>query len=173
MNKKTISAICLVVSLAGCSNITSDNMINLNATKARTSSSLYQNINIKSLKGGLEGCPIHNTSIANDEFKFALEKSLENAHYLSANSGRYDLNVTIDQMEPQADGLFKTIVPTRIKYMLVDQKGPVIFEQYVDESYTATTTDTYLGSERGYVAMIQSVRKNIGSFIEKLSQLNT
>lgn len=135
---------------------------------------LANNIRVDSVSGGEETNPLWTSEIGSDEFRKALEQSLESAGLLNAlrTGGRYALSAVLQEVKQPLFG-FDTTVETRVRYRLVEAAtGTLILDEEISESYTAKFSDQPFGVERLRLANEGSAKRNISRIVDRLLSLN-
>jgi len=166
--KKSI-LLLLVLSLSGCAfPATKDGMVLTNYTAPKQTG---EKIFVKESTGGSITLPFWRSEIPNDNFTEAVKESLLNSKVFSALSSNWGdawgLEIEISDVK-QPLSLFDCTVITNVKYVLYS-KGVKVLETSIQESGTATPSDTIIGVQRQRIANEFSARANIKKFIEVLS----
>lgn len=126
------------------------------------------NISIVDIAGGKETNPLLLSKVSNEAFAKALEVSLENNGYLSAD-GKYGLDAELLGLEQPVFG-FDFTVDSIVNYNLTTKKGnSVVFKDTIKSKGTATVGDSLLGVERLKMANEKSVQNNIKDFLKTLA----
>jgi len=146
------------------------------ATKETDISPLRDNIKVNDVSGGKKTRPIFSYSkIGNDEFRGALEISLNSAGLLerTKGEGRYSLDAHLLSVDQPIFGGFSMTVTTNVMYVLEDKEsGNELFREVITAEYTAKTSDHVIGAVRLQIANEGAARKNISKLINKLVQLS-
>ena len=110
------------------------------------------------------------TAITSEAFASALEDSLK-SQGLFFEDGNYLLEVNVFEIDSPSLGLTYKVT-THAQYTLTStNNGEVIFDETVVASHTATMEDSLVATDRLTIANEGSAQKNIGGFLEKLSEL--
>jgi len=160
--------------LSGCaSNAGIDQMAYDGATtKTMKMASLKNNISVSNVNGGSETNPLLASQINNENFKSALEKSLQHADlYHNLNGEKYQLNASLVKLDRPFIGLDLT-VNCKVHYTLRDLKlKKTIYDKDISSSYTATFSDAALAITRLKMANEGAAKANIKKLIEDLYHL--
>jgi len=172
------TSLVLIVGLAGCASPARvDSMVahRSNAVANQpVATDLVNNIRVASVLGGENTNPLWTSQISSNDFKQALEKSLDNAGLLNAlrTGGDYELSVTLVGVDQPLIGINMTVKST-VHYRLVRiSSRETLMDEEIARSYTAKFGDHLLGVERLRLANEGSARVNISTLIEKLFALN-
>ncbi len=146
-----------------------ENMAVQHAEHTQFNSQFENSINVLKVEGGKETNPLWIPHINDEEFKKALIKSLRN-HKLFSEDAAYKLNVEILKVEQPSFGLDLTVT-IATKYTLIDAKEHhIIFDRIITTPYTAKLHDAFLAVYRLQLANEGAAKKNIQSFLDKLSK---
>lgn len=112
------------------------------------------------------------SQVSNDALREALERSLQQAGYLSPRPDAASIMLkvgVVDVENPHQTSLTIKVV-TIIRYRLADKGGgKPLFDELITASYTRTLSDDLVGMKRLQHADECAVRNNIGAFLAKLS----
>jgi hypothetical protein len=176
MNKLFFPCILIAATLNGCASPARiDQMTarqvpfgNIEAAKP-----LKNEISVNNVNGGESTNPLWISNIGTNDFKQALEKSLDNSTLLAKNEskGKYSLNANLISIEKPLFGLDMTVTAT-IEYTLEEvSTNKVIFSKTIITPFTATVSDAFMGVERLKIANEGAARKNIEGLINDLLEL--
>lgn len=128
-----------------------------------------QGITVNEVKGGHTVNPLLLSEISNQNFKEALEKSLQKAGlYQNTKPGAYSLTATILRFERPMIGLdFKSSLMVNYKIYENSTKKPV-FDKTIKSAYVAKMSDSFVGSIRLKMANEGAARENIKQLINSL-----
>lgn len=159
----------VVVVLVGCATPASQTAMSLNHSDivAKPSEKLKGQVYVRSVKGGRETNPAWISQVDTQSFKGALERSLNSVGYGSDSaSAKYTVDAEIQDIKQPAFGLTFTVESTifyTVETSAESKKLPITAVG------SASTSDTLLGVERMKVANERSVKENIRSFIDRLT----
>ena len=168
----TTLALILVASiyLSGCASSAKMENMAYQGQPKDYSEKLKKNVEIASVSGGEETNPAWTSEISDEEFSGAIKQSLL-WQGLLADDGRYELEVKLLEVDQPLFG-FDLTVTTHVQYILTDTKdGAVIFDETIVAPHTATMDDSFAAVKRLRLANEGSGKKNIRSFLWKLSKL--
>ena len=160
--------------LSGCaSNASIEQMTyNNNTTEKPNKVALINNISIPTVTGGKETNPLWTSQINNENFKQALEASLQKANlYHMVNGEKYQLTANLLNLDQPFMGL-DLKVTLQVHYNLQDKKSnQIIFNKNITSSYTATFSDSPVAITRLKIANEGAARENIQQLIKELYHL--
>lgn len=122
--------------------------------------------------GGDTTNPMWTSEVGNAEFREALKQSLLANGLLSSGNqpAKYGLIAQLLEVDQPLFGFNMTVV-SRVQYTVKDKvSASVDFDESISASYTASVSDSFLGVERLRLANEGSIKENIMTFIEKLSE---
>ena len=159
----------LMLALVGCAAPARiDQMTAVPSAQLPTTSPLYQSVSVNNISGGSSTNPMLKSNVGNLEFQSALQNSLRAAGMLANSSGRYRLDAMINKLDQPLIG-FDMSVTSTVNYTLTDTTNSnKAFDQTINETYTATVSDALAGVERLQLANEGSIKKHIGSFLDRL-----
>ena len=117
-------------------------------------SKLKGNLAIETVNGGQETNPLWTSQVANQDFRQALEKSLQ----------IYGLYT--------ADKNSKYAVSAYLQNLVERKTNKIIFNQVISTPYTATVSDAFAGVERLRLANEGAIKSNIEELIKKICTLH-
>jgi len=165
---KLVSAAVFVALVAGCAAPADpEAMKPTTVTQMKTKAAYRSAIQVTSVEGGKQTNPAWISNISNDDFKLALEDTLESIGYHS-KTGKLQLNVKLVSVEQPLVG-FNLTVTTVVEYNLVRSDGRSVFRKTITAPYTAAFSESALAVTRLKKANEGSVRANIEAFITALN----
>ncbi|CAM4418058.1 MAG: hypothetical protein LEGION0403_FIIPPAGN_02124 [Legionella sp.] len=164
-----IFACCVVLSSCGI-NATTDSMTYSHSyTHKPVNKNFIHGITVSEVKGGHTINPLLASEISNENFKAALEKSLQHAQLSHGiKPGTYSLKATIVRFERPVIGLdFKSTLIVNYKLFAAKEPKP-IFDKTIKSSYVAKMSDSLIGVTRLKMANEGAARENIKLLIKDL-----
>lgn len=161
--------------LGGCQSnmITAQGMTVRSADlKGQAPEQLAGAIAIENVSGGMGGTNASGVpEVSNDDLKTALMNSLQTAGLFSqTGSPRFKVKAKLlSFLGEKASGTFDTAVSSAIHYTVTDTSGAVVFDEVIQVTHTARQGDSAIELTRIRIAMEGAARKNIATFIGKLS----
>ena len=140
---------------------------------ANASTKLLGNVAIGDVTGGSSTNPMWLSKVGGAEFEKALEASLKNAGFLSANRqvGDYKLVADLKEIKQPMIGIDMTVTSS-VEYQLIERStGKNIYRETISAPHTARMSDAFLGTERLKLANEGSIRSNIERLIQRLAAL--
>ena len=129
-------------------------------------SPLRNAVEVVSVSGGKETNPAWKSNISNEDFKSALEQSLDVNTILAKGDSRYKLDAELVEVKQPVLGGITMTVTTTVKYVLTNAAtGASVSDKTVEASFKATPGDSMLGVQRLRLANEGSVRENIKQYI--------
>ena len=167
---KLFFVIVVVGGLLGCATGAKMEGMTFQGDKKTYPVALMANIDIDKVSGGQETNPAWTSEISDDAFLAALKESLM-AQGLYNPDGKLMLEAQLLNVDQPAFG-FDLTVTTHIRYTLVNSvNNSTLFEETVVTPHTATVKDAFVAVTRLRLANEGSAKKNIESFLEKISSL--
>jgi hypothetical protein len=134
----------------------------------------FEAIAVGSITGGSEATKLWVSNVSNENFRTALQQSLQREAMAAANgmansAGRYRLNAELIELDQPLAG-FNFTVTARVHYRLVPVDDPQTprFDQVVETPYTTKFGENVLSAERLRIATEGAVRENIGVVVHQL-----
>jgi hypothetical protein len=128
-----------------------------------------------SVAGGRETNPMWTSQVSSEDFRRALETSLQRHRVFSRvirNAGAdYQLSVTLVRLKQPFAG-FDMTVAAEVMWRLTSNSGRVVWQQTTNQSYKATVGDALVGVNRLRLANEGTIRENIKLGIERISELS-
>lgn len=132
------------------------------------SSPAYNAIDVGSVTGGSETSPLWKSEVSNENYRAALQQSLELHAMAGTGHGRYVLSAQLMELDQPFVGFDSTVTAT-VRYSLIsNQDGSTKFDETIKTPYTASFSDAFVGTERLQLANEGAIRKNIDVLIKKL-----
>lgn len=130
---------------------------------------LRNNVEVVSVTGGEETNPMLTSEISSEAFSAALVETLREQDLIG--DGRlYALTVEIQEVEQPAVGLDMQVI-THVRYTLTETTSDqVVFDELISAGYLAVFDEAFAGTKRLKIANEKSAKKNIETFLERLSQ---
>ncbi len=169
--------VLLVAILSGCASPAAiDQMTakNIAPSKISAETPLKNNLSVKNVSGGQATNPMWLSKVGDDNFKQALEQSLNTALLLApdANKSAYLLDVKLVSLEQPFAGLDLKVTAT-VEYSLQEKlTGEKVFTKTITTPFTATFGDAALAFVRLKIANEGAIRENIEKIIDELLALN-
>lgn len=137
------------------------------AVIAHKGDELFQAIQVGSVSGGQED--MFTFKVNNDDFKSALEQTLNNCSYLSVDDAcKYMLAAEIVKQTDPSWG-FTTEVSLTVLYSLRYASGKTVFEDSIQTMGSKGTDDSLSATTRAQYATEESFQLNLAALIERLS----
>ena len=137
---------------------------------ATASEAGFHQLRIGKVEGGSKTNPMLISNVAANDFRAALESSLEGLQFLTPDQSAAKLEVAayILNLDQPMVGLDMTVT-SRIHYIVAPVSGgPAVLDDTVAASGTASFGSALLGVERLRKANEAAIRANIQSFVERL-----
>jgi len=168
---RTLVVFCLMTLIGCAAPAQFENMIHKQAPDKAFDPELKGQVEIDAIQGGSETNPLWVSKISNSTFQRALEESLS-IQGLLANEGRFNLKVTLLEVDQPMFGLDLKVV-TSVSYIVLDNKTKVVlFDEIIKAAHTATFGDAFDAVTRLKLANEGSGKNNIKTFLEQLSKLD-
>lgn len=137
-------------------------------TLISASSPAYNAIDVGTVSGGRETSPLWKSEVSNENFRQALQQSLELHAMAGMGHGRYMLNAQLLDLDQPIIG-FNSTVTAKVRYTLMSASDQSTkFDETIETPYTATLSDAFVGVERLRLANEGAIRENISAAITKL-----
>ena len=138
------------------------------ATMIDSTSQLHESVSLNGVEGGKETNPLWTSKVSNDDFAEALRQSLAAHAMLSTDEGDYRLNAELVKLKQPLAGVNMSVTST-VKYTLTNvATGDVVFDETIEEKYTAKMGDAFVGVKRLQLANEGSIKSNISSLISMM-----
>lgn len=170
--KKLLVVFCVTI-LAGCATPASIDRMSVSLPITKTNQALKNNIGVSDVTGGRETNPMWTSQVSSEGFRSALEKSLENANFLSkiVSAGKYQLTADLTRLDQPFIGLDMTVSST-VRYSLIETKTrKEVYTKVIQVSHTASFSDSLYGPERLKIANEGAIKNNIQALITDLISL--
>lgn len=174
MNSRVCGLILVAaLGLGGCASASKPDAMQATPVAAVHKSSSAVSVTVS---GGKETSKMGASQISNQDFARALQGSIEKSGlFSSAVSGpgsRYQLVAFIGKLD-QPMFAFATTVTMEVSYTLTDsQTRKTVWSQSIASTYTAKTSDAFVGVTRLRLANEGVARENIRQMLEAVSTLN-
>ena len=126
--------------------------------------------------GGNETGALDMPSIANVDFKAAIEKSIvQSGVFKSVIEGKgsdYELSVTITQITKPLFGFSFTVTMEAAWSLVKASDRSIVMRKAIQSSYTANMSDSFAGVTRLRLAVEGAARENITSGLKEISSLS-
>lgn len=131
-------------------------------------SALHQNVVVGDVTGGQQTNPMWTSQVSSEDFAEALRQTFAAHAMLATETGEYRLEAQLVELKQPLAGLNMTVT-SRVSYTLFNvETDEIVFEEIIEEEYTAQMSDAFVGVERLRLANEGSIRENIGSLINNL-----
>lgn len=164
-------AISLVI--GGCASPARIDQMTVYSPVGKTNPALKDGIAVTDVTGGRETSAMWTSQVSSDDFRRALETSLQNAGLYNrvAGASRFQLTADLTRLDQPMLGLDMTVTST-VRYSLVDTKTrKEVYGRVIQMPFTAKFSDAFAGVERLKIANEGSVRANIQAVIDDLIAL--
>lgn len=169
-----LAVILCAFELSGCATAASPNQMafNYSGNQKPQSLALTNGITVNQVTGGHETNPLWTSQISHEDFKSALEQSLQSAGlYNQFANGNYILNADLVKLHQPFAG-FNLTVTCEAHYVLQNAKtNKEIYNKDIVTSYTAKVSSSFLAVKRLELANEGAARANIQQLIEDLYNL--
>lgn len=126
--------------------------------------------------GGNETGALDTPSIADADFKAAIEKSIvQSGVFKSVIEGKgsdYELSVTITQITKPLFGFSFTVTMEAAWSLVKASDRSIVMRKAIQSSYTANMNDSFAGVTRLRLAVEGAARENISDGLKEISSLN-
>lgn len=168
------SAILSAILLSGCAQKSqvSNMIIKEERLNIKCNSKLKENLAIETVSGGEETNPLWTSQVANEDFRQALEKSLQiYGLYTSDKNSKYIVSAYLQNLDQPLMGFDMTVI-AQVRYQIVERRtNKIIFNQVISTPFTATVSDAFVGVERLRLANEGAIKTNIEELIKKICTL--
>ncbi len=168
---KSLLSVLAVVVLVGCATPATQQAmaISIQDLPGKKNPNLTSQVVVNNVTGGKETNPMWTSQVDAQSFKGALDKSIAMAGYTAADASKakYSIDANLQDLKQPVFGLTFDVVSTVLYTVTADGKQsqfPVI------ATGTATTSDAFIGIERLRLANERSIRENIKTFLNRLSE---
>lgn len=166
---KNLAILLCAIALSACAAASKPGAMVAELTEATIiseNSTLRENVSVGDVNGGKETSPLWKSNVSSDDFAESLRQSFAAHAMLATDEGNYRLDAELMKLKQPFAGFNMTVTST-VKYTLTDiATSNVVFEETVEEAYTAKTGDAFLGVERLRLANEGSIKGNISSLIK-------
>ena len=144
------------------------------ATSSSLSAELLGRVALGEVGGGEETDPLDVSKVGSAELREALRLSLQRNGLLSGDgaAAQFNLDAFLVELRQPRSG-FTLNVHAFVRYKLTRvADGRLLIDEILDGSYTATTSDAFVGIERLKIANEGAVRQSIAAFLDRLNGLS-
>lgn len=162
------AVILALLGLGACASASRPEAMTLSATPgliAGAGDVGYHSVTSVTVAGGTETNPLWVSSVSNDDFRTALEASLDAAGYLGTSGSPLAVSANLEKLQQPIAGLDMSVTST-VRYS-VTREGTVVFDDTVAATGTATMGEALAAVERLRLANEKSIRENIRQFLER------
>ena len=169
--------VLVVIQLTGCATPASIEGMTVTGTAVTTAPAnfaLKNSVLIGNVSGGESTNPLWTSEVGGEEFRTALEESLNVGQLLAPSDpdALYLLRATLLAVQQPLIG-FNLTVNSTVRYALNRRSdGKQVWEQTVSADYTATVGESFLAVERLRLANEGSIRENLKALIDRLYQFS-
>lgn len=171
---KKIIFVFLSIFLVGCAGpIRLDNVVVDNTQDLQINNDLTGKITVTYTTGGRDSNPMWAFGLSNQEFKKALQESLQSYYLLAVETNPiYELSATVMKVDYPHFGSQLTF-RSNIRYVLVNKDTQhIVFDKIIESSGEATLSDAFIAAKRLKIASERSIHANIEKFIIALKQVD-
>lgn len=131
--------------------------------------SLLRNaITVTEVTGGKRTNPLWKSDVSSEDFTEALRQTLAAHAMLAPEQGRYSLEAELIKLKQPMFGIDAKVTST-VKYRLVDTATAApVMEKIIENAYTASFSDAFVGVERLRLANEGSIKGNISQLMDAL-----
>ena len=137
-------------------------------TLISATSPAYNAIDIGSVTGGSETSPLWKSKVSSENFRDALQQSLELHAMAGMGHGRYVLNAELLDLDQPTIAFNSTVTATVHYTLIANQDQSTKFDETIKTPYTASFSDAFVGTERLRLANEGAIRENIEALMKKL-----
>jgi len=144
----------------------------MSGTVAR-SAGLEETVTVGAVTGGSTANPLWTRRVGDDEFRAALERSLQANRMLAAipDSARYVVFARLVEFGRPNDGSASWITP-RIAWRVVERGVPgEVFREEIATTYIAESGEPIRGAERVRLANEAAIRESIREFLNRFREV--
>jgi hypothetical protein len=175
MKKLTIYSAFLITFalMSGCAAPARIDQMAAYSSPIATNPKFKSGIGVADVTGGKETNPMWTSQVSSNDFRRALEISLENSGMFSRvlAGSKYRLTADMVKLDQPAIGFDMTVSST-VRYSLIDMvSNKEVYGRVVQIGYTAKFSDSFLGAERLRLANEGAVKVNIQALIDDLNGL--
>jgi hypothetical protein len=129
---------------------------------------MQQSVAIAEIVGGEETDPLWMSEVGNEEYRQALQASLQSyGLFADYGGGDYDLTAHLIELEQPLMGFDMTVTCVASYIVTRASDGVEVFNDTITTPYTADFSEAFVGVERLRLANEGAVRRNIGEFITR------
>jgi hypothetical protein len=172
--KNILASLLVLGLLVGCASPARIDQMAANVPATSVDAKLRKSIAVSDVTGGKETNAMWTSQVASDDFRRALEISLERAGLLSkiSSEGRFQLIADLSKLQQPIAGIDMTVTAS-VQYSLIERKSKKeIYRKVIQQPYTAKFSDAFLGAERLRLANEGAINANISAFIREIFLLD-
>lgn len=129
---------------------------------------LHQSIAMGDVTGGRDTNPLWTSQVSSEDFAEALRQTFAAHAMLATDAGEFRLDAELVELEQPFAG-FDMTVTSQVRYTLTAMgSGDIVFEEVIEQAYTAQMSDAFVGVERLRLANEGSIRDNITALINSM-----
>lgn len=170
--KRLAIAVC-AISLAACASASDPGAMLAEVSETTIisdESPLRSAVSMGDVTGGKETNPLWTSEVSSEDFAEALRQSFAAHAMLATDAGDYRLDANLEKLKQPLAG-FNITVTSIVNYTLTElATDEVVFEETIEEAYTAKVGDAFMGVKRLQLANEGSIKGNITTLIEMLIQ---
>ncbi len=170
---KIISIFIAITALAGCATPARVDQMTVSLPIQQTNPALKDSIGISDVTGGRETNPMWTSQVSSDDFRRALEASLQSAGLYSriGVGSKYQLSADLTRLDQPLMGFDMTVSAT-VRYSVVDRLSrKEVYSRVIQIPFTARMSDAFMGAERLRLANEGAIKVNIQAFINDMLNL--
>ena len=140
----------------------------VSANVISSSSKLSQSVEMGTVEGGKETNPLWTSQVSNEDFTEALTQSLAAHAMLATETATYRLDAEMVELKQPFAGIDMTVSST-VKYTLTNlSTNNVVYENTVEEDYSAKFGDALVAVKRLQLANEGSIKSNISAMLSDM-----
>lgn len=128
----------------------------------------YRSVTSVSVTGGKSTNPLWMSQVSGEDFRVALEASLDQAGYVGAQGRPISVEADLLRLDRPLYGV-DLAVTSHVRYR-VSQEGRLVFDETVSASGSAGLGDALIASQRLRVANENSIQQNIRLFLTRFGR---
>jgi hypothetical protein len=168
--KKLFIVSVSVIILSGCATPARVDQMAVSVPVYQTNSALKDSIGVADVTGGRDTNPMWTSQVSSNDFRRALEASLQNAGLYSriGAGSKYQLTADLTRLDQPLMG-FDMTVTASVRYSLIERVSrKEVYSRVIQVPYTAKMSDAFIGSERLRLANEGAIKVNIQAFINDM-----
>jgi hypothetical protein len=167
---KPLAIVVITAALVGCASPATQQamLVDRNDINSKISVKLKESIYVQNVGGGKDTNPLWTSQVDSKTYKSALENSLTAVGYRSYDSNaKYKVDAVLQELDQPLFGLTFDVKST-VAYTVTTPDG--LKSIPITATGTATTSDAFMGIERLKIANERSIKENIKSFINEMTE---